>query len=236
MTERRRDLSRLVDTVVSVSDRTLAVHREAGVFEKGGTARVIRNPPPSADAGAPVAELENRPIVFGFLGRVSIEKGSLLLAKAFRDVPRDRGRLVFAGHADEAIRNQIAEAAGSADVEFLGFVKPEQFFGKIDVMVLPSLWEEPSPMTVGEAFAYARPVVGTRRGGIPELLSDERTGWLFEPGHESLSALLKQICENAIVVVEKSQYLNSQSNRRTFDDLVSEYVEVYERAIAGKRR
>jgi glycosyltransferase involved in cell wall biosynthesis len=227
LTTHRRQAANLVDAVVSVSDRTLAVHRENGVFTGDVRSVVIRNPPPKIDAEVTAVEAEGRPLVFGFLGRSRIEKGTFELATAFRDIPVKQARLVIAGHIDEATKSQVVQMAGTADIEFLGFVSPESFFKQIDIMVLPSLWEEPSPMTIGEAFAYARPVIGSRRGGIPELVNDQRAGWLFEPGRGNLSALLAEISADRHGVMEKSQFLSSQVGQRSFDDLVSEYLSVY---------
>jgi glycosyltransferase involved in cell wall biosynthesis len=49
-------------------------------------------------------------------------------------------------------------------------------------VVVPSEWYENAPMTVLEAFAYGKPVIGTAVGGIPELLTDGETGYLVMPG------------------------------------------------------
>jgi glycosyltransferase involved in cell wall biosynthesis len=227
LTRRRRRAAQLVQTVVSVSDRTLAIHRENGVFARNVKSVVIRNPPPKLDSAVDTVAASDRPLVFGFLGRSCIEKGTFDLAAAFRNMPVGRARLVIAGHADAATRKRIVKEAGSTEIAFLGFVSPEIFFKQIDVMILPSLWEEPSPMTIGEAFAHGRPVIGSRRGGIPELLNDERAGWLFEPGVGNLSSLLVAIATNPDEVAEKSRFLNAQTERRSFDDLVSEYLTVY---------
>jgi glycosyltransferase involved in cell wall biosynthesis len=235
LTSRRRRAARLIDTVVSVSDRTLTVHSENGVFTDGIKNVVIRNPPPSIEAKVASIDAVGRPLVFGFLGRSCAEKGTFELAAAFRDIPAAEARLVIAGHIDETTRARVVQEAGTGKVAFLGFVSPETFFRQIDVMVLPSLWEEPSPMTIGESFAYARPVVGSRRGGIPELLNDDCTGWLFEPGEGNLSALLKELVADKPGVMTKSRFLSGETKRRSFDDLVSEYLAVYKNTIERSR-
>lgn len=231
LTGRRRRASELVDVVVSVSDRTLAIHKQLGLFLDQTRHVVIRNPPPRITGGVqPIGDLD-RAMVFGFLGRSCEEKGILELAAAIRSLSPAKARLVIAGHIDADTKSRVVAQAGDANVEFLGFVKPQQFFEMIDVMVLPSLWEEPSPMVIGEAFAYGRPVIGSTRGGIPELLDDDRAGWLFEPGGGRLGDVISAIAADRPGVTVKSRFLRAQSERRSFDDLVSEYTEVYEQAI-----
>ena len=62
----------------------------------------------------------------------------------------------------------------------------------MDVFVLPSLSEGMSN-TLLEAMASSLPVVATRVGGNPELVEDERSGWLFEPGDVmALAAILER--------------------------------------------
>lgn len=227
LTTQRRRASRLVDSVVSVSDRTLAIHKQHGVFDGEIRQFVIRNPPPRvAMVVKPVEDLE-RPTIFGFLGRACEEKGIFELAIAIRDLPSAKAKLVIAGHIDTETKARVVREAGGANIQFLGFVKPQQFFEMIDVMVLPSLWEEPSPMVIGESFAYGRPVVGSTRGGIPELVSDERTGWIFEPGDGRLARLLATIANSRPSIVRKSEFLCRARTLRNFDDLVMEYIDVY---------
>ena len=50
------------------------------------------------------------------------------------------------------------------------------------LLVVPSIWEENSPLVIREAFAAGVPVVASRIGGIPETVGDGVSGLLFEPG------------------------------------------------------
>ena len=62
------------------------------------------------------------------------------------------------------------------------------------VVVVPSEWYENCPMSVLEAMAYGKPVVGSRMGGIPELVVDGVTGLLFEAGNTySLQAQMNRL-------------------------------------------
>ena len=64
-------------------------------------------------------------------------------------------------------------------------------------VVLPSVWYENNPRSVIESFALGKPVIGSRIGGIPELVQDGITGLTFEPGNprslrEKIEALIRE--------------------------------------------
>jgi glycosyltransferase involved in cell wall biosynthesis len=66
-----------------------------------------------------------------------------------------------------------------------------------DACVVPSLWLETGPLTVLEAFAAGIPVIGSRLGGIAELVRDGIDGLLFEPGNSrELAAIIKRIAKD----------------------------------------
>ena len=58
-------------------------------------------------------------------------------------------------------------------------------------VILPSEWYENNPCAVIEAFAMGKAVIGSRIGGIPELIKDHKTGLTFEPG--SVEELRKNV-------------------------------------------
>jgi len=84
-------------------------------------------------------------------------------------------------------------------VEFLGYVPDTQFYTRVDVVVTPSLWDEPLPRTVLEAFGYGLTVISTARGGIPEVVIPGETGYLIEPNKpEEMSAAIVRTIENPL--------------------------------------
>jgi glycosyltransferase involved in cell wall biosynthesis len=112
-----------------------------------------------------------------YVGRIERDKGVLDLLDAFEWV-RARApstRLVFVGHgsAEAEVRSRAAQHAEGA-VRTMGqrpHAEVAEWLGASDLVVFPS-HEEGTPSIVLEALATGRPVVATRVGGIPDVLSD----------------------------------------------------------------
>ncbi|MGX1788310.1 glycosyltransferase family 4 protein [Bosea sp. NPDC055332] len=125
---------------------------------------------------------------FVYAGRLAPEKG---LATLVRAAALSHQRLVVAGSGpEEQALRKLAEDLG-ADVAFTGHLgKPalQQLIGEARALVLPSEWYENAPVSVLEAYALGCPVIGTRIGGIPELVADGETGLLVEPGDVGMLA------------------------------------------------
>ena len=119
---------------------------------------------------------------FFYFGRLALEKGvgTLIRAAARAGV---RLRIAGTGPEGDALKALAAEVGG--DIEFLGFVSGDplwKLLREARAIVLPSEWYENAPMSVLEAYASGKPVIGARIGGIPEMVTEGETGWLFESG------------------------------------------------------
>lgn len=179
------------------ANRTFVVSHAAGeVFRREfGIDPVVLHPPivvedfaPGGSGPAP-APGESPRIVFSG-DADDRRKGARALCRAFPLVKErfPQARLVFAGRAGEATRKALlAECARSGtqrDVTFLGLGKvsdlPALYQGA-SVTVLPSV-AEAFGMVLAESLAAGTPVVGTRHGGITEIIDDDLVGRLFDPG------------------------------------------------------
>lgn len=120
---------------------------------------------------------------FLYFGRINREKGLETLIRAMEKIKE--GQLLVAGQGEEAEKLQRYVNENEIDnVKFLGFMQREKLDELIRssrFVVLPSEWYENSPSTVYESFALGKPVIGSRIGGIPELIEDGINGILFEP-------------------------------------------------------
>jgi glycosyltransferase involved in cell wall biosynthesis len=181
LTVPRKRLSRLVDTVVGVSRFTLGRHLAWGFFSNA--ARVVIPNIFTGLAFTPRPVPAVGPLRLGYFGRLIPDKGAHLLLAALARLPREGWTLDIAGTGDEAYVAAL-KAQAPANVRFLGWTRAADFFADTDALVVPSLWPDPQPRVVFEAYIRGVPVIGARAGGIPEQIDEERTGWLFEAGSE----------------------------------------------------
>jgi glycosyltransferase involved in cell wall biosynthesis len=128
---------------------------------------------------------------FLYFGRLSREKGlsTLIQAASLAGVPL---QIAGTGPDDRALR-ELADATGS-NVSFLGYLKGSALHDAIRssrAVVLPSEWYENAPLSVMEAYALGKPVIGAAIGGIPELIQGDNTGSTFNSGSiENLASVL----------------------------------------------
>lgn len=130
---------------------------------------------------------------FVFFGRLGPEKGLATFVRALA-LAGVSGWIVGTGPEEDRLRRLAGETG--ADVEFLGYRTGEALFDVIRnarAMVLPSEWYENAPMSVMEAYALERPVIGAAIGGIPELIREGETGAVFPSSDaEALAARLRE--------------------------------------------
>ncbi len=118
-----------------------------------------------------------------YFGRLASNKGVEVLMEAVQ--PLDCKLLLIGdGPLSPWVEEQIATRA--RNVERVPFVSSREELGKYIAQaafsVVPSLWYENQPAAVLETYAMGRPVIGSRLGGIPELIEDGQTGLLSTPG------------------------------------------------------
>lgn len=228
LTLRRRRAAALVDAVVGVSRRILDIHLAAGLFGGAGHAGVVRNACSIMDLGAGPA-YAGGPVTIGFIGRPSPEKGLDALAAAMDGVAPERARLVVAGRFAPPEMARLRALAPRAEIAFLGFVAPQTFYGQVDLVAVPSLWEEPAALVVVEALAAGRPVLASPYGGTPEAVRDGIEGWIVPPTVEGLRAAIARIVAGRAALPALQDAALRAGRTRSFDDVVAEYRALYAR-------
>ena len=141
-------------------------------------------------------------VAVGIVGRIAPEKGHEVLLDAFGKLgDRYPLRLVIVGSGpDEAVLRQRIEQMGlSEKVIWTGFRDDvNNVIAALDVVTVPSTWNEPCSAVIQQGMALSKPVIGTRTGGSPEMILDGETGLLVPPSDaEALSLALGELAGDA---------------------------------------
>ncbi|RNM05950.1 glycosyltransferase family 4 protein [Dickeya undicola] len=149
------------------------------------------------DDSLPVTDVEDDGY-FLFIGRLSREKGVATLARAHQQM-HNQVPLKIAGSGP--LYDELA--AQFPNAEFLGYKQQgeelNQLIKRARAVVVPSEYYENCSMSVLEAMAFAKPVVGGRIGGIPEQIRNNVDGILFEPGNvQALADVLDYLALNPL--------------------------------------
>ena len=143
---------------------------------------------------------------FIYSGRISEEKGLKTLIDAVFKVFNDKNinfnklktsklKIVGDGPINDELIAYVNSKYLNNKIEFLGYKKHDEAVKIMrggSFVVLPSEWYENYPYTIIEAFASSKPVIGSRIGGVPEIIKNWETGLLFEPGNsDELSLKIK---------------------------------------------
>lgn len=121
---------------------------------------------------------------FLFFGRLSYEKGVKTLIDSFGKHPNLILKIVGTGPLDGDLHNFVKKN-GYDNVSFLGYRTGDELKSIVAdayFVIVPSEWYENNPMTIIESYSVATPVIGARIGGIPEIVQDGETGFLFNSG------------------------------------------------------
>jgi glycosyltransferase involved in cell wall biosynthesis len=131
------------------------------------------------------------------------------------------------------LRARVAPSVAER-VSFLGrLVHPqfEEHLQRAHVFAHPAIWADPFPLTVLEAIAVGLPVVAARTGGLPEMIDDEKTGLLVEPGDApALAEAILRLLEDD----SRRQAMGEAARRRAvalfaWDRVAEQMLHEYER-------
>lgn len=130
---------------------------------------------------------------FLFFGRVSKEKGIKVLIEAWKQLDKNI-KLIIAGTGPEEneINNLIKK--NKLNIEMVGAKKGavlKKLVQNSTAVILPSVWYDNSPLVIYESFALGKPVIGSEMGGIPEMIENNKTGFVF--GNRNTKELAKII-------------------------------------------
>ncbi|MEW6778185.1 MAG: glycosyltransferase, partial [Bdellovibrionota bacterium] len=155
-----------------------------------------------ADGLKAAPKISSLPLRVGYVGTLVPHKGLHVLVEAFAHLKGVPAKLSLFGDpgAFPSYTALLRAKAKNLPVSFEGGFDPArrtEILSKVDLLVLPSIWWENSPLTIHEAFLAKIPVLVPRLGAFPELVREEIDGLFYEPGDpRSLAAQIRDFCES----------------------------------------
>jgi glycosyltransferase involved in cell wall biosynthesis len=183
----------------------------------------------------PATKPTMRPVTIGYLGRFEKVKGVYALAAAIERLPQSIDcRFEFRGpvltDAERVIHDELrVRLARDPRVRFEPSVESSEVasvLASYDVLCCPSECAEGGPTVAIEAHSVGTPVIGSRIGGLAELVADRLNGRLSEPGDV---AALAQILEELAMSPDQTidQWRQHLPPVRTMDDVTRDYLTLY---------
>jgi glycosyltransferase involved in cell wall biosynthesis len=172
---------------------------------------------------------DDAPLVF--LGRIEEIKGPHLAIEIAR---RTGSRLVIAGNVPPEKQGWFdSHVAPHIDGSHISYVGPVDdaakniLLGQAKAFLMPILWEEPFGIVMAEALACGTPVLGLRRGAVPEVVEDGVTGFVRDTVDELVDAV------SAVGSLPRRGCRLATEMRFGADAIVDGYSDVY-RALVRK--
>lgn len=119
-----------------------------------------------------------------FFGRLSSEKGLITLLNTMKYLSNIKLIIAGSGSQYKELVN-LKNRLNLQNVKFIGYKHKSYLFKLISgsrFTILPSLWYEVSGISILESFACSKPVIASKIGGIPEVITSGYNGLLFTPG------------------------------------------------------
>jgi glycosyltransferase involved in cell wall biosynthesis len=234
--QRQDDMLELVDAFVVLTgwafDKVVA---NGARPEKVRLNRLGVSELPTARKPGPDRRPTSCPVLVGYLGRFEAIKGVEDLARAIASLPRELPiRFEFRGPVNSAAERDLVDRLkgilrGDPRVNFAPPVAPEaayEVLATYDVLCCPSVCVEGGPTVALEAHAIGTPVIGTRIGGLAEIVIDGENGRLVPPGDwRALAEVLKQMALDPCSTIDRWRSLVYPP--RTMDEIVREYLGLY---------
>ncbi len=202
------------DVVIAPSDFVLNTLSGFGLFTATQKTKLALG----IEGGDPVAKVNNGTFDILYVGRLGKHKGVHFLIESVKSLDLNSARLHIVGQgSDAAIFKRAARDDGRISFHgFLAHEKLRQLYGIADVAVVPSIYNETFGLVIPEYFWQGIPVLGSRAGAIPELISDGYNGFLFPPGDvEALKGLLGTLSSDSKLISELSE--NARRSAAMFD-------------------
>lgn len=176
-------------------------------------------------------------IDISYMGNLNRSKGVHILINAFKHINDENIRLnLFGKGSDEEWYRELA--ANDKRIKFHGFISGEKLinaYKHANITVLPSICYDNSPMMIYESLMNGTPVIGSKIGGVPELVMEGKNGLLFNPGDEiELAKKIQYLLDNPERLKEMENGAFESVRKFSMENHMAELKKIYKSLIKEK--
>jgi glycosyltransferase involved in cell wall biosynthesis len=162
-----------------------------------------------------------------YFGRIHPDKGT---TEAIEIAKKSNRKLLIAGIIqDENYFKEKIESQLNSQIEYIGPAGPDkrnELLGRAFALLHPINFNEPFGMSVAEAMLCGTPVIAFNKGAMPELIKDEKTGFLVESINEAVGAV------DRIDSIDRLECYNWAISQFSRDKMVDDYLKLYKYILA----
>jgi len=142
-------------------------------------------------------------VVIGTVGTLNYQKGQIFLidamAKLVKQYPLIALEIIGEGEERSVLESEISRLGLERHITLLGVKDPEKWYKRWDLFVLPSI-AETFGIVILEAMKNGLPIVATRVGGVPDIITHRKNGYLVSSGNASaLSKGIEEVLGNPVM-------------------------------------
>ncbi|AUB59682.1 hypothetical protein BK009_02720 [Methanobacterium subterraneum] len=167
-----------------------------------------------------------------YVGNLGEHKGVHVLLNAFKKINNMNIRLDIVG---KGLCSEKLKLMSQNDnrIKFHDFLEGKELlkmYVHSNLTVVPSIWYDNSPMVIYESFSYGTPVIGSKIGGIPELIEDGFNGYLFEAGNvNELQQLLETLIDSPETLEKLEQGTYESVQKYTMEKHIEQLEKEYQK-------
>ena len=230
--------SRYVSAVTAPSNFTLCKFIQKGMFSKAKIKSVVPN---AIDFFLEEWDIlaekrkhnNNNTFNFAYCGRFSEEKGINWLIDIFHKINNKNAYLHLFGKGEitEESENILANCGNIINHGFCNEAILRKELERCDVIIVPSLWDEPFGRVVLDAYRMVCPVICTARGGLVEIVDDRKTGYLVKT--ETNSELIEAVnyfCDRQRII-DTFPYIRMKLQKFSIKKQAETFVSIYKQCL-----
>jgi len=175
-------------------------------------------------------QTDRQPVKLIFAGRVVENKGIFDILEAMKGCPGVHLTVVGDGSQRNALENLATELHLQPHAKFTGRVEHAEIgrhYSASDIYLNASKIDN-QPLSILEAFACGLPVVTTDAGGIPDIVTDENTGFLVPVGdYQGLAARALKLLEDQSIATKMTELARLECTRYTWPVVCPQWLDLY---------